>query len=400
MKNNIWTVMRKEFTRFFTDKRMVLTTLIMPGLMIYFLYSFMGNGLSSQYTTSEDEVLNVYTQNLPEEIEIIAEQMGNVEFIDISDAKEGDIQEKDVLEWLKEGENECDLLAVFPENFTEEVTAYDAKSGETAPNVALYYNSTETDSATAYSFMQTVLDAYESSMANKFDVNAGEEAYDQASEEDMTAMMFSMMMPMLLMIFLFSGCMAVAPESIAGEKERGSIATLLVTPMKRSHLALGKILSLSAIAILSGLSSFLGTMLSLPNLMGGVEGMDAGVYGVKEYVLLLLVILSTILIVITIISIVSAFAKNVKEATGWVTPIMIISMLIGVTSMIDSLCKTEPIWFLIPLYNSVQCMNGVFSLNANLTNVVVTVVSNICYAGVGVFVLTKMFNSEKVMFSK
>ena len=42
MKNSIMTVMKKELTRFFTDRRMVLTTLLMPGLMIYLLYSFMG----------------------------------------------------------------------------------------------------------------------------------------------------------------------------------------------------------------------------------------------------------------------------------------------------------------------------------------------------------------------
>ena len=209
--------------------------------------------------------------------------------------------------------------------------------------------SSDLDSSTAFNTVQGILDAFESSMANKFDINAGEGTFDLASEEDVTAMMFSMMVPMLLMVFLFSGCMAVAPESIAGEKERGTIATLLVTPMKRSHLALGKILSLSAIAILSGCSSFLGTMLSLPKLMGGAEELNANVYGINDYVMLLFVILSTVLVIIAIISIVSAFAKNVKEATGWVTPIMIISMLIGVTSMIESLCKTEPVWYLIPL---------------------------------------------------
>ena len=74
-------------------------------------------------------------------------------------------------------------------------------------------------------------------MANKFDINAGEEAYDCATKEDVVGQIFSMMLPMLMMIFLFSGCMAVAPESIAGEKERGTNATLLVTPMKRSSLA-------------------------------------------------------------------------------------------------------------------------------------------------------------------
>ena len=72
MRNSIMTVMKKEFTRFFTDRRMVLTTLIMPGLMIYLLYSFMGEGLSSQFSSPEDEVTSVYAVNLPESIRNMA----------------------------------------------------------------------------------------------------------------------------------------------------------------------------------------------------------------------------------------------------------------------------------------------------------------------------------------
>lgn len=91
------------------------------------------------------------------------------------------------------------------------------------------------------------------------------------------------MLPMLLMIFLFSGCMSVAPEAIAGEKERGTIATILVTPTKHSELAVGKIFALSIIALLSGASSTLGTILSLPKLMGGVETMSAAYYTAADY---------------------------------------------------------------------------------------------------------------------
>lgn len=393
MKNNILTVMKKEFTRFFTDKRMVLTTVFLPGIMIYFLYTFMGSGISSQFEQTEDFKPVVYVENLPESVKLVADQGDFVEFKEVSD-------EKAVKEKIADGDADYTLLAVFPENFDEQIAAYDSQSGEKAPNVELYYNSTETDSSSTYSLMTNVLDEIESAMANKFDINAGNIDYDLASEEDTTAQMFSMMIPMLMIMFLFSGCMAVAPESIAGEKERGTIATLLVTPMKRSHLALGKILSLSVIAILSGCSSFIGTMLSLPNLMKGAGEISANVYDIKDYVMLFFIIISTVMVIVSVIAIVSAFAKSVKEATGWVTPIMLISMLIGITSMIESLCKTEPVWYMIPLYNSVQSMNGIFSLNMNVTNIIVTVIANFCYAGIGVFVLTKMFNSEKVMFSK
>lgn len=393
MRSNVITVMRKEFARFFTDRRMVLTTLLMPGIMIYLLYSLMGQGMASQF--GGDSQMEVCVQNLPESIGALAAQGGGIAFSEVS----GEQERKQALNDLAEGEG-YDLVAVFPEGFEAQVASYDISTGEAAPAVELYYNSSVTDSKSAYMAFGEILDAYESTIANKFDINPGDGVYDLATEEDLSVQMFSMMVPMLMMVFLFSGCMAIAPESIAGEKERGTIATLLVTPMKRSHLALGKIVSLSVIAILCGLSSFLGTMLSLPKLMGGEVSIDANVYGLQDYLMLLLVILSTALVIVALVSIVSAYAKNVKEATSWVTPIMIVSMLLGVTSMVDSLCMTEPVWFLIPLYNSAQCMSGIFSLEADMVNIAVTVVANICYSGLGVFVLTKMFDSEKVMFSK
>ena len=171
-----------------------------------------------------------------------------------------------------------------------------------------------------------------------------------------------MLLPLLLMTFLFSGCMSIAPEAIAGEKERGTIATLLVTPMKRSALALGKIFSLSAIALLAGLSSFLGTMLSLPNLMGGADsGMDASVYVLSDYLLLLCVILTTVLVLVALMSIISAYAKNIKEAGTANAPLMIVSMGVSLSTMFGGDGAKSLGVFCIPLYNSVQCMHGIFS---------------------------------------
>lgn len=395
MKSNVITIIKKEFARFFKDKRMVFSTILMPGLMIYVLYTFMGQGMSGLYTSREDFVPQVYAVNLPEDY-ANAEGLP-VNFVPVE-------EEGKAREMLSSGTGDeiggCHLLVVFPENFAAAVASYDVASGEKAPEVEVYYNSADTDSSTAYGMMTELLDAYESSMANKFDVNSQEKQYDLATEKDTAGMVFSMMVPMLMMIFLFSGCMAIAPESIAGEKERGTIATLLVTPMKRSHLALGKILSLSVIAILSGLSSFLGTMLSLPNMMGGAEEVSASVYQISDYLLLLAIILSTVLVIVSIISIISAFAKNVKEATTWVTPVMIVCMLLAVTSMIDSMKPSNLAMYLIPLYNSVQSMNGIFSFTANIPGIALTAGINVVYALVCVGILTKMFGSEKVMFSR
>ncbi|MGN0385393.1 MAG: ABC transporter permease [Lachnospiraceae bacterium] len=393
MKNNILTIIKKEFARFFGDKRMVFTTILMPGLLIYVMYSFMGNAMMKEFQTDDDYVAKAYVENMPDELDAMWSELS----MDIT--KINASEETDILQKVEE--KEADILVVFPENFSGDVAEYEVTSGKKAPEVKVYYNSTASESSKFYAIVTEVLNAYESSMANKFDVNMSEDDYDRASEKDVTGQVFSMMLPMLLMIFMFSGCMSIAPEAIAGEKERGTIATLLVTPMKRSALALGKIISLSIISLLAGLSSFIGTMLSLPNLVGGEEsGMNAGVYGVTDYVMLLGLILTTVLVLVSLISIISAFAKSIKEAGTAISPLMILVMGVSLVPMFGGDAPKNIVSFFVPILNSVQCFHGIFSFKYEMVQVVITIVMNMVYAGVFTFLLTKLFNSEKVMFSK
>lgn len=393
MKSNVWTIIRKELQRFFGDRRMLLTTVLLPGLMIYVIYSLMGSFMADRFTVSEEVRPVVYVSGLPESVKPMFETLP---LMLVPQSVEDEAQALDAVQ-----REAAAAYIVFPADFDAQVAAYDVSSGLKAPNIGLYYNSSSIESESAASTLQYALDAYESSLANRFDINAGGATYDLASERDMTGMIFSMLVPMLMLMFVFSGCIAVAPESIAGEKERGTIATLLVTPMKRSELAFGKIVSLSVIALLSGLSSFLGTILSLPKMMSmSGASMSAGAYGVSDYLQLLLVVLSTVLVVIALISIISAASKSVKEASTAVSPLMVVVMLIGVTSMLSSGAPQQSVLYLIPLYNSVQSMNAILSFSGNTLHLVLTIASNVIYACIGSFLLTRMFNSEKVMFSR
>lgn len=394
--NNILTIMKKELFRFFSDKRLLLTTILLPGLMIYIMYSFMGEAFSQKANGKEDYAPAVYAVNMPSILKPAFDSL-NMEYRDTQDISLEDMK-------AKVSEQECDLILVFPENFEMKIAGYDSVNATTpAPQVEVYFNSSRTESNQAYYSVTAVLDQFESSMINKFDVNAATDVkYDLASDKDITAQLFSALFPMLLMMFIFSACTAIAPESIAGEKERGTLTTVLVTPIRRSQLAIGKILALSILALLSGASSFIGTALSLPKLMNGQgsENVDTNVYGVQDYVLLLLIVLCSVLVIIAMISVISAYAKTVKEAASYVTPLMIIVMIVSITSMFGDGVPKESYWYLIPIYNSVQCMSSVFLFSVNVVNVVITFAANVIYAGIFVWILTKMFNSEKVMFSK
>ena len=293
-------------------------------------------------------------------------------------------------------DQEEDLLVVFPENFEEDYNAVLAGTSTELPRVNVYYNTVRTEGTQAYTLFAGILSVFQQQVTPYF----LSDVQDLASEKDMTGMIFSMIAPMLVLMFLFSGCMAVAPESIAGEKERGTLATMLVTPVRRSHIAAGKIIALSTLSLLSGLCSFLGIILSLPKLMGAAGSLSAAVYTVGDYAMLLGIVLSSVLVIVALVSVVSAFAKSVKEATAMIGPLMILVMLLGVSTMFSSGSTGSYLWYLIPLYNSARAMNGVFSFAASPVAVLITVVINVVAAVGLAFLLAKMFDSEKIMFNK
>lgn len=393
MKSNLSTIIKKELSRFFMDRKLLLTTVIMPGLMIYIIYTLMGGMFSSLLSTDENYVYKINAVNMPADIEAFLAQS------DVPCSTIG-AEELDASKEAIAG-GDLDLCILFPEDFDAAVSAYDVASGTVAPEIQLFYNSGETASLESFQTVSAMLDAYENSMINKFDVNVSEAQYDLADGTDLISRMMTALVPMLFLTLLFSGCCSIAPDFIAGEKERGTIATLLVTPMKRSSLALGKIISMSIMTLLSGISSFLGVALSLPKLAN--MGEDASFFdfsglGVPEYALLLLLVLSIVLVLISVLSLVSAQARTVKESSTAIGPLNIVVMVIGIAGGYMGIVDTNVLTSLVPIYNFAKCMSAILCNQINMVNIFVTIASNLVYTALCTWLLTKMFDSEKVMF--
>ena len=377
----VLTIIKKEFMRFFGDRRLLLTTLLLPGIVLYAVYSALGAVFANVMQDSSVPV--AYVRNMPESLgEAIDE---------IFDLRDTDLTDEEIKSRLVEGD--ADIFIIFPENFD------DLTVGSDVPDVSIYYNSAQTSSSLAYSSVVALLDAYEQSIANVFNINSGSDRYDLADSSDVSANILSMIVPMVLIMLLFSGCVAVVLESIAGEKERGTIATLLVTPIKRSYFAIGKILSLSVIAVLSGISSFLGLILSLPNLMGGMEvDFSLAAYGVLDYFGLFLVVMSTVLVLVSLLAIVSAYAKSVKEANGLIVPVMIIAVICSLVSMFVA---SPPMGlYFIPVLNSALCISTLMAGTFGIVPFLITMGINIVCAALLAVLLGAMFNSEKIMFNR
>ncbi len=397
MKSNTLTIIKKEFARFFGDRQMLFTTVIMPGLLIYLIYSFMGMAMKKMATEGTNELVTLCVENLPASVAPL------IDAIPATAVSQQAVSQEDIDRLEDKSLNV--VLVRFPEAFDEKVATYDPQSGIAAPNVEIYYNSANNASSRVYHILETSLTAYEDQLSNRFDINRADSegaAFDKASSDEMLDSILSKLIPMLILMLLFSGVMAIAPSAIAGEKERGTIATLLVTPLRRNELALGKVVSLSCIALLSGISSFIGIVLSLPKMIPtDAAGVELGLnFTCADYVVLLLIIFATVLIMASAVSILSALAKDVKNAGTMITPFMLVVMFCGLTPMFQNGAPESLTAYLIPFYNSIQVMTSVFAHEMKWIPVIVTLAANVVYTGIAVWVLTRMFNSEKVMFSK
>ena len=204
---------------------------------------------------------------------------------------------------------------------------------------------------------------------------------------------------MLIIMFLFSAAMSIGPDSIAGEKERGTIATLLVTPTKRSEIAIGKVLSLSVISLFSATSSFIGIIFSLPKLLQSNE-LSIAIYGPAEFAMLFSVLLATVLVIVGVISCISAYAKTIKEASLLIMPFYFVSIVVGISTLMSGEANQNPIMYLVPIYNSVHIIISILTFETTATTFFIMIGSSVVYVSILIFVLNKFFQSEKIMFAK
>lgn len=385
-------LIKKELFRFFRDPRLIVT-MILPGILIYIIYSIMGSVL---FDDKKEYDFTVYVEGSSQIVDVVAGSVAAVDGLTLT-LKTPQSREK-AFEEIRE--KKATAYIYFSDNFDEEVKNYtpDPDIGTVAPQIEIYYNSSDEAGLAFFSLATDVINGYESLLANKFDVNAGSDKYDlsEAGSPELSTM--NGIIPFIVVVFIFSSAMSITLESVAGEKERGTLATVLVTSVRRSHVALGKVVPLSCIAMIGAVSSFLGVALSMPKLMGVSVGGFVGGFGFLSYFMLFLLIFSLVPLIVSAICFVSTFSKSVKEASAYTGVIMIVFMVLSLLSVFLGGIGD---WFVaIPLLNAVSAMNGILTSALSVWKCLTAVGVNIAVTALIVFGMAKMLSSEKIMFGK
>ena len=388
----IWAIAKKEFRRYFTDPRM-LAALFLPGILIFLIYTALGNfvqGLDIGSVEPDYSYRIAYSDNYGSEEEpalltafssylASSGHTGESVFLPYEPAKRGEM-----LSDLAEGE--LDIVISFSEGF-ESILEEGPSLSPTRPNVDIYYNASHQASEQAYSLLLSLTGVYDA-----YTVNASIENPNVGGESFTMNSLFSFLFPMIVTSLLFSSCLSICPESIAGEKERGTIASILITPIRPWELATGKIVSLSVLAVLSGTVSALGLIASLPTMLGGMS-ISLSPISIAG---LFFAVVSLLLMMVAGSSLVSAFAKTIKEATGYLGPLTAILVILAVLPMALDL---TPIGFaFVPFLNVIVCMSSVFSTPVSILYWAISIVESLLIAGFFLFLTVRLFRSERAMF--
>lgn len=113
--------------------------------------------------------------------------------------------------------------------------------------------------------------------------------------------------------------MGIGTDMIAGEKERGTMASLLVTPVKRKSIVLGKVFALMTISGISSVIYIVVMGATFPKILGGDSGLDLEI--TPEQIVMIGVLLVAIAFLYSaIVILLSVFARDLKEASTYITP--------------------------------------------------------------------------------
>ena len=397
---NIGIVYRKELREALRDRRTVIASVVIP----LFLFPLLSVGFGTLVSSIVDK-----TREASPKIMVIGG--------DDSPGVLGSLKATPKVEIVPAAPNWKDLIIEkqipaaieIPSGFDKSVV------GQKKLEVMIYNYSGDLKSDIAAGKMDTALKAYRDDVVKKrvvaqklpvevlepFEVTQKNIA---PPEKSGAALFFGGFIAYIVVFLCFNGGTHPAIDLTASEKERGTMETILSSPISRAHLVVGKFLlvlttalSTAALSVISmGISFALVNILHGKTIQAGNEGpaMHIGVGAALSVFIMavpLAVLFSSILLMI------ASFAKSYKEAQTYIMPMVFIIVIPAIAAMLPGVDLNAKL-ALVPILNvSLLCKELVIgTYHWNFIAIIFT--STCAYAAVALFLAVKMFQRESVLF--
>ena len=380
--NNLWNILKKELRELFRDKKSLAMMLIIP-IFIPLLVVGMSALFESQVSKDVSEYNKIgFAYEMSDIEKSIAEGM-NIEIVNGND------------EELKQkyDEGEIDLY----------VTKQDNK---------YIINTDGSDNSTfASSLMETYFNTYKQHLQQSYlqenNINPDEVLNIITVEENVIeqdnyfANYIKNYAFLFIMMAITVSATYPATDTTAGERERGTLETLLTFPIKSKDIIVGKFLGVTVSSIITGLISLALAIISLmitKNMFSIYEGMDV-MYSPITILFAVIVIIAYSFFISGLCIAIASTSKTFKEAQSALTPLTFISFFPGMIAFMMGI-TTTPILSIVPFLNFTLIFTDINNGTINLLNIGLMAISTIIYISLVFAHIIKQYKSEKVLFAK
>ena len=394
--NIIFSIFKKELTDVLRDRRTLFFMIVIPVIVMPLI--FIGSIKFQEYQSkkSDEKVLNIGLINKTSDSQIrdyLLDQKGVylVEDIDLDSLELG----------IKNDSLQGGLY--IHKNFINDISANGM--GE----VEVYYKSSDLMSK-AKNRIYNALDIYKNEVVSErlsefnFDKGLLEPLdiinKDMSTKKETIGKAVGGLIPYMLVIFIFLGAMYPAIDLGAGEKERGSLETLLSSPATKFEITVGKLMVVSLAGMVSGLISVVGISAPFYFLGNIPDQIKSTVLEIISPFIIVSVIILMIPIAIFFASMllsISFYARSFKEAQSLMGPLNII-IIVPLMLTLGPGIEIDHITALIPLINVGLLTKEILAGSAQPIYFIETLSSLLFFAAIGIRFSVYWFNKENTIF--
>jgi sodium transport system permease protein len=226
------------------------------------------------------------------------------------------------------------------------------------------------------------------------------EDHSTADKREQMGALVGGMLPYILLMVCLMAAMYPAIDTGAGEKERGTLETLLLAPVSRTAIVLAKFLMLFTIGLTSALLmivSVAALILFFGGLIGGDMVLMMRAIGPLDLAMVALMLVPTAAIFAAILLSISVYAKSYKEAAGLISPLIIVTILPTLVALLPGV-ELNWKWSMVPLTNVSLAMKELVKGTMDYRMFSVILLSTTITAGLLLTLCRWWFNREQVLF--
>lgn len=404
----MWLIFKKEILELVRDRKTLFFMIALPmlvfplliGGLIYFTAEVASEAQSKtlKYSVSGSQYAPELMAQLTavESLELIA---SDKDMSDVETAKQA----------VRQGE--VDFVIQIPSNYSNDIFASgkiiinlvlnDAQVNRARSRLLDITDKIETDNKRVAYASIGVSEVMQEALSNPIIV----EKVNVADNREQAGSLIGGMVPYIVFILCLQGAMLPAADIGAGEKERGTLETLLLSPTKRINIVLAKFLTIATAGVTTALITVLSiaiwglvgiSMIPSGDLLNVLSEATSSI-DVVDVFLVFLMLIPVVATFASLLLTLSIYARSFKEAQAYMNPLMIVLFVPVIFAIIPGV-ELKGIWAWVPLTNVALAIKELIKGTMDYVQLISIFGSSVLLAGVLLSFCVYWFNQEKVLF--